>query len=372
MNPTQQKQALHYALTEAQRALSRGDKLAARKWASRAAQVAPDQEAPWLMLAAIANPRASIAYLNRALEINPNSPRARKGMHWAIKRLREASPREARPVRAGVAAPRVVHRPDRVPLPTPTRTRHKIHVRPASPADQQRPRGVLVPSLVVLLFACLFVFLWVSTPELSQAFVEQRDFALALVNLEKPTLTPTPTATFTPTPTHTPTHTPTPTPTYTLTPTPTFTPVPTNTPTETPTNPPPPTATPYTVGAPGDIGADEFWIDIDLTRQLTHAMRGSQIIRTFVVSTGTWQYPTVTGQYRIYVKYRFADMSGPGYYLPDVPYVMYFYQGYGIHGTYWHSNFGTPMSHGCINLTIDDAGWVFELASVGTLVNIHH
>ena len=43
-------------------------------------------------------------------------------------------------------------------------------------------------------------------------------------------------------------------------------------------------------------------------------------------------------------------MSGPGYYLPGVPYVMYFYQGYGLHGTYWHDNFGQPMSHGCVNL----------------------
>ena len=71
-------------------------------------------------------------------------------------------------------------------------------------------------------------------------------------------------------------------------------------------------------------------------------------MNTFITSTGTWQYPTVTGQYKIYVMYRYADMAGPGYYLPNVPYVMYFYKGYGIHGTYWHNNFGTPMSHGCV------------------------
>ena len=64
-------------------------------------------------------------------------------------------------------------------------------------------------------------------------------------------------------------------------------------------------------------------------------------------------------------------MSGPGYYLPDVPYVMYFYDGYGLHGTYWHSNFGTPMSHGCVNLSIPDAEWLYNWADVGTLVNIH-
>jgi lipoprotein-anchoring transpeptidase ErfK/SrfK len=51
---------------------------------------------------------------------------------------------------------------------------------------------------------------------------------------------------------------------------------------------------------------------------------------------------------------------------------MYFYKGYGLHGTYWHSNFGTPMSHGCVNLTIPDAQWLYNWASVGTLVNIHY
>ena len=90
------------------------------------------------------------------------------------------------------------------------------------------------------------------------------------------------------------------------------------------------------------------------------------------MSTGTWQYPTVTGQYRVYVKYRYADMAGPGYYLADVPNVMYFYKGYGLHGTYWHNNFGTPMSHGCVNLTIPDSQWLFDFASVGTLVNVHN
>jgi lipoprotein-anchoring transpeptidase ErfK/SrfK len=65
-------------------------------------------------------------------------------------------------------------------------------------------------------------------------------------------------------------------------------------------------------------------------------------------------------------------MAGPGYYLPDVPYTMYFYRGYGIHGTYWHSNFGTPMSHGCVNMQTDEAGWMFNWASVGTLVNVHN
>jgi len=104
---------------------------------------------------------------------------------------------------------------------------------------------------------------------------------------------------------------------------------------------------------------------------MTYAYEGDVLVNSFLVSTGTWLHPTVTGQFQIYVKYEYADMAGPGYYLPDVPFVMYFYDGYGLHGTYWHSNFGTPMSHGCINLTIPDAEWLFYWADVGTLVNIH-
>ena len=100
--------------------------------------------------------------------------------------------------------------------------------------------------------------------------------------------------------------------------------------------------------------------------------RGKNAVKSFVVSTGTWQYPTVTGQYQIYVKYEAAPMSGPGYYLPGVPYIMYFYRGYGVHGTYWHDNFGTPMSHGCVNMTVEDSKWMFEFAQVGTWVNVHY
>ena len=114
------------------------------------------------------------------------------------------------------------------------------------------------------------------------------------------------------------------------------------------------------------------WIDVDLTNQMVYAYAGDALVNSFLVSTGTWLTPTVIGQYHIYVKYRSAPMSGPGYYLPDVPYIMYFYKGYGLHGTYWHNNFGTPMSHGCVNLRTDEAAWLYNWASVGTLVNVHY
>ena len=66
-----------------------GDRSAARRWAEQAAKLAPQLEDPWLILASVASPRASVAFIERALQINPDSPRARKGMQWALKRLQE-------------------------------------------------------------------------------------------------------------------------------------------------------------------------------------------------------------------------------------------------------------------------------------------
>jgi LysM repeat protein len=118
------------------------------------------------------------------------------------------------------------------------------------------------------------------------------------------------------------------------------------------------------------------WIDINLSTQRLTAYDGDTAVFSALISSGTWAHPTVTGQFRIYLRYRSQDMNGYrlgfNYYLRDVPYVMYFYRDYGIHGTYWHNNFGTPMSHGCVNMATADAQWLFNWASIGTLVNVHY
>ena len=111
---------------------------------------------------------------------------------------------------------------------------------------------------------------------------------------------------------------------------------------------------------------------MDISEQRLYAYNGDSLVASFLVSTGVAAHPTVTGSFTVYVKYTYADMSGPGYYLPDVPYTMYFYQGYGIHGTYWHNNFGTPMSHGCVNMLTSEAEWVFNFSKVGTPVIVHY
>lgn len=330
------------ALSSARAAFRSGDIRQARRWAERAAAEAPEHEEVWLMLAAVASPQASVQYVKRALAIRPDSERARQAMHWAVKRLRQAPPAPVAPRRELV---------------------------PASIASQQlvRTRPALVPWALAAVFVLCGLFIWLYLPVFSPAFGGGSPLALAQLDKGKHTRTPTPTPTFTPTPTATATPTLTPTPTATNTPTPTATPLPTNTPL--PTDTPLPAWSGFV--RPDGVGDDENWIDVDLSQQTAYAFTGDEMVRSFVVSTGTWMHPTVTGSYSIYVKYRYADMYGPDYYLPDVPYVMYFYKGYGLHGTYWHNNFGVPMSHGCVNFTTEDAGWVFDFTRVGTIVNVH-
>jgi lipoprotein-anchoring transpeptidase ErfK/SrfK len=117
--------------------------------------------------------------------------------------------------------------------------------------------------------------------------------------------------------------------------------------------------------------SEERWIDVDLSEQQLTAYDGNTPAHAFLVSTGLPATPTPVGQFRIWIKLRYDDMAGPGYYIEDVPFVMYFHEGYGLHGVTWHGNFGHPMSHGCVNLPTEEAEWLFGFAEVGTLVNIH-
>jgi lipoprotein-anchoring transpeptidase ErfK/SrfK len=111
-------------------------------------------------------------------------------------------------------------------------------------------------------------------------------------------------------------------------------------------------------------------IVISIEKQRIYAYENGQLVRSHLVSTGRARTPTVLGDYRIYVKHVKTNMRGPDYFLPDVPYTMYFHAGYGIHGTYWHNSFGRPMSNGCVNLPTHEAEWFFNWAEVGTHVRV--
>jgi lipoprotein-anchoring transpeptidase ErfK/SrfK len=119
------------------------------------------------------------------------------------------------------------------------------------------------------------------------------------------------------------------------------------------------------------VGIEGHWIDIDLSDQMVYAWDGTELKGSFLVSTGTNLYPTQIGKYNVYVKFPIITMDGADFYLPDVPWAMFYAGDFSIHGTYWHHNFGTPMSHGCVNMSVEDAEWLYNFSDIGTLVNIH-
>jgi lipoprotein-anchoring transpeptidase ErfK/SrfK len=309
-----------------------GQRPRARRYFTAALELDPRLPEAWLERALVVDdPQEAMAHLAYVLTLDPKNRRARA----ALRDLRRT---------AGNLPPYAG------PLPPPVLAMRRSSPSILVPLDRpKRRRPVWLPWLAMGLFILdliLALALWTDAPQVVIA---------ALLP------SPTPTPTYTPTPTPTPTATPT----FTPTPTPTFTPTPTPTPTSTPT----PTITPTPV--PADQSLAGKWIEVDLSDQRLYAHEGQTTVLNVLVSTGTRYHPTVTGRFKIYVKYRSAPMSGPGYYLPGVPYIMYFYGGYGIHGTYWHNNFGHPMSHGCVNMKTSEAKWLFEWAPKGTLVVIH-
>jgi len=124
-------------------------------------------------------------------------------------------------------------------------------------------------------------------------------------------------------------------------------------------------------------------IEVDITNQHLYAFENNQKIFDFVVSTGTWDR-TPNGDFKIWTKIRSQKMSGGSkklgtyYYLPNVPYILFFYNdkfpkklGFSLHGTYWHNNFGVPMSHGCINMKTPDVEKIFAWATLDTPIKIY-
>jgi lipoprotein-anchoring transpeptidase ErfK/SrfK len=380
-------------VAKAREALRLGDKATARQLGEQAALLAPEMEDAWLVLAASdPDPQDALAYARKALQLNPQSTRARRAVEWTSGRLKEV---EALKERIPVTPEKI--RPSAVAsLPE----KHAYQTAVAAPQRKPAGRNWLLPALLTgaacMLFGFIALFVLMS-PAFSSvvsrvsAPVPTQENLWAPVDMTKPEVAPVDVSAFAVQDADTPTAVPTEVPATSL-PTEEPTQVPTELPTEAPITEesmPAPSETPGSMSMEivedtatseyvppkeqyASSGNGERWIDVDLTNQRVYAYEGDVVVNSFIVSTGTWLTPTVTGKYKIYVKYRSASMSGPGYYLPDVPYIMYFYKGYGLHGTYWHNNFGTPMSHGCVNLRTDEAGWLFNWASVGTVVNVHY
>jgi hypothetical protein len=107
------------------------------------------------------------------------------------------------------------------------------------------------------------------------------------------------------------------------------------------------------------------WISVDLYEQVAIAYEGSNPVFATLVSSGLAEWPTNEGLFHIYARYERTTMSGAEgkpdfYYLEEVPWTMYFDDDIALHGTYWHDGFGYRHSHGCVNLSITDAYWLFQ------------
>ncbi len=124
-------------------------------------------------------------------------------------------------------------------------------------------------------------------------------------------------------------------------------------------------------------GSGDKHIYVDLTKQMLYAYQSNDLFLETPVSTGKW-HDTPTGDFTIWEKIRATRMSGGSgadyYDLPNVPFVMFFYNsdvpagaGFSLHGTYWHDNFGHAMSHGCINMRIVDAEKLYNWANPSTM-----
>jgi lipoprotein-anchoring transpeptidase ErfK/SrfK len=330
-------------LADAKKALRRGDRRLARQLAQRIVAENPDHLEGWLLLAGLSSAKASLVFLEKAQDLAPQDLQVKEALAWAQHRIQKES--------ASID-------PERTHKIKTAQPGKSLSISPPVSVETRRPVWACF-FVVLLLLSLIFVGFDVIPFGFAQSI--EKSGPISQEGFSKPTLTSTAT--------HTPTATSTPTATPTSTPTPTRTPTQTPTPTSTPT----PTLIPTKIGQPlqpGDIPEGTRWIEIVLSEQRLYAFEGQEVVRSFIISTGKPQTPTLVGRFNVYAKLRYTDMRGPGYYLRNVPYTMYYDRGYGIHGTYWHNNFGTPTSHGCTNMRTEDAGWLYDWAYVGILVNI--
>jgi lipoprotein-anchoring transpeptidase ErfK/SrfK len=353
-----QASELERLLERGQAAAQAGKKAEARYFFQAVLKLAPHQPDALLWLAYLAGGgRASMVYLARLLQATPHDPRAQAAVLWARERAQPQTALAPSAQAPSAQAPGSSWRSHRtlvgllalllvslmsvaftrgalsLPLPTATQARLTTPLPVPSAAPTALPSPTTPPSPTSRL-PLLTPWAEPVQPTAQAAGSSQAFVTLTSIAGERHThQIPTPTSPLT----------------QTVTPTPSL-----------------PTAFPTM-----SIGDSFRWIDVDLSEQRLIAYQGNEPARSVLVSTGLWRTPTVVGRFQIYVKYKSARMSGPGYNLPNVPHIMYFYRDYALHGAYWHTNFGRPMSHGCVNLPLSDAEWLYDWASVGTLVVVH-
>ncbi len=123
---------------------------------------------------------------------------------------------------------------------------------------------------------------------------------------------------------------------------------------------------------PPQAGVGSRWVAVDLYEQVLTAYDGSTMVFATLISSGLPGWDTRPGVFQIYGRQANAPMSGAegredAYRLENVPYAMYFDGEISLHGTYWHNGFGYRQSHGCVNLTVSDAAWLWNWLGSGSV-----
>lgn len=124
---------------------------------------------------------------------------------------------------------------------------------------------------------------------------------------------------------------------------------------------------------------------VDISDHYAYFYENGEEVARFPVAVGKPGYETNRGTFKVYAQLTAQNMGScdaAGNYLPDssfgyctanVPWISYFNGDEGFHGTYWHSNFGNPsanMSHGCVNMTVEDAEWSYRFLQTGSTVTV--
>lgn len=116
-------------------------------------------------------------------------------------------------------------------------------------------------------------------------------------------------------------------------------------------------------------------IEINLSTQHAYLFENDTVVRSWAVSTGLPGTPTPTGNFKVFAHTAMQDMGcyeGAPYCTENVPWITWFTTNIGFHGTYWHNNYGNRMSHGCVNLPIDLAKFVYDWSPVGVEVSVYN
>ncbi len=116
---------------------------------------------------------------------------------------------------------------------------------------------------------------------------------------------------------------------------------------------------------PEEVGEDEYWVEVDLYEQTFAAYEGDRLVYAGLVSSGLNQWPTNEGIFQVWDRQPATKMSGAEgkvdyYFIEDVPNTMYFDNEIALHGAYWHDRFGYKHSHGCVNMPLRAAEWVYN------------